>query len=84
MDDMPNTSKDDLIKALKKEGDKATKHLCTVLAVLEERPVTIEELPKDIQKWWKHHSKKDERRAAKEALEKQIETLKKQLDAIED
>ena len=82
MDDMPDTSGDELIRELRKQGDKATKHLCSVLELLEQRPVTISELPKDIQRWWAHHRKQDEKRMKREKIEAEIEKLKKELREI--
>lgn len=85
MDDMPpdTTATDELIKKLKKTGDKATRHLCSVLELLEQRPVTIAELPKDIQKWWAHHRKQDEKRMKREKIEAEIEKLKQELKEID-
>jgi hypothetical protein len=51
--------KDALIEKLEAEGDKTTKYLCTVLNLIETKPVYLEDLPKSIQSWWTKHKKLD-------------------------
>ena len=85
MDDMPcepDFTQDPAWKNLKKEADKATKHLCTVLSLLEERPIVIAELPADIQRWWKQHAVIDQKRLKREKIEADIRKLQKELESI--
>jgi hypothetical protein len=81
MDDMPDTSKEDLVK-IKKEGDKATKYLCEVLSILEKRTQGLGDFSLDIQRWWRKHQKVDQKRAKREKIEAQISKLQDELNNL--
>ena len=84
MDDMPDTSKDDLIEKLRKEGDKATAHLCAVMELFDKnQDVMLTDLPASVQKWWTQHKKRDEKRVKREKIEAEIAKLQKDLKEIE-
>lgn len=83
MDDMPDTSKDDLIDKLRKEGDKATRLLCTALEHFEGHAQSAyDELPKEVRNWWDKHKEVDKKRLKREKIQAEIDKLKEQLKDI--
>lgn len=89
MDDMPSSiDLAEKMAKLQKDGDEAFRHLCAVLSLIEEREalpeggLALQDLPKEVQKWWKQHKKADAKRIKREKIEVDIRKLQEELSKL--